>query len=290
MAMHYARMTGIGDEGGAGIAEQIAINSELGWGTIELRNVDGKNICEMDDESFDAIRAAMDKAGLRASGFGSAIANWARPIGTPFERDMGDLRRAVPRMRALGTSFIRIMSYPNDGRDEALWKKEVFRRMKELVTVADGEGIVLLHENCDGWASATPERLAELLSYFNSPALRIVFDTGNPIGHGGSLEDTWAFYKAALPYIVHFHIKDCKRLMDGRLEHVMPGDGDCDVVAIMRDLLGTGYTGLFSIEPHIAVQVHLGGTPVEGMDPGSIYREYGRRANRIWDSIMAAEA
>jgi sugar phosphate isomerase/epimerase len=288
--MHYTRMTGIADEGGASIAEQIANHVELGWDTIELRNVDGKNICEMDDGSFDAIRAAMEKAGLQASGFGSAIANWARPIGTPFERDLEDLRRAVPRMRALGTRFIRIMSYPNDGRDEVLWKKEVFRRIKELVTVADGEGIVLLHENCDGWASAKPERLAELLSFFDSPALRIVFDTGNPIGHGGSVEDTWAFYRSALPYISHFHIKDCKRLTDGKLEHVMPGDGDCDVVAIMRDLLGTGYAGLFSIEPHIAVQVHLGGRAVQGVDLGDVYREYGRRAKRIWDSLMTTEA
>ena len=285
MIAHRVRLTGIGDEGGASISEQMSNHRELGWDTIELRNVDGKNICEMDNRDFDAVCAAMVEAGFHAAGFGSSIANWARPIGTPFARDLEDLRRAIPRMRVLGTSFIRIMSYPNDGRDESLWKVEVFRRMKELVAIAEGEGIVLLHENCDGWASKTPEQLSELLSHFDSKALRVVFDTGNPIGHGGTVEETWAFYRAALPYIAHFHIKDCRRLQNGGAEHVMPGDGDCDVVAIMQDLVGTGYTGMFSIEPHIAVQLHLGGASIAGKDMGGIYREYGRRANRIWTEI-----
>ena len=177
------------------------------------------------------------------------------------------------------------MSYPNDGREETLWKVEVFRRMKELVRIAEGECIVLLHENCDGWASMTPGHLAVLMTAFDSPALRIVFDTGNPIKSGLTVDDTWAFYRAALPCIVHFHIKDCRRLPDGKIEHVMPGDGDSDVFAIMKDFLGTGYTGMFSIEPHMAVQLNMGGAPIEGVGVGDIYREYGRRANRMWEEL-----
>lgn len=282
------RLSGIGDEGGAGIAEQISNHRVLGWDTIELRSVDGKNICEMDDKAFAAVYAAMDEAGFRAAGFGSAIANWARPISSPFSRDVDDLKRSVPRMRQLGTSFIRIMSYPNDGRDEALWKAEVFRRIKELVAVAEGEGVVLLLENCDGWASKTPRQLAELLSYFDSASLRVVFDPGNPIRYGASVEETWAFYRAALPYIVHFHIKDCRRLQDGSVLHVMPGEGDCDLAGFMRDLIKTGYKGMFSIEPHLEIHASKDGLALGGQDAGAKYLEYGRRAERMWAEIAAS--
>ncbi|HWR11206.1 MAG TPA: sugar phosphate isomerase/epimerase family protein [Rectinemataceae bacterium] len=287
MVERQGRLTGIGDEGGASIEEQISNHKALGWDTIELRSIEGKNICEMDDKAFDAVYARIEEAKIRTIGFGSSIANWARPINTPFSRDLDDLRCAIPRMRRLGTSFIRIMSYPNDGRDEELWKVEVFRRMSELVAIANGEGIVLVLENCDGWASESPRQLSELLSHFNTKSLQVVFDPGNPIGHGATVEDTWAFYRAALPYIVHFHIKDCRRLPDGSIQHVMPGDGDCDVVKIMRDLVKTGYSGMFSIEPHLSVSAHLGSISFKGNNLKENYLEYGLRAKQILHEIGA---
>ncbi len=285
MSLDYGRISGIGDEGSPDIRGQIENHRTLGWNTIELRNVDGQNVCEMKDAEFDAVYGEMNTAGFTAAGFGSAIANWARPITTPFEQDVEDLRRAAPRMRRLKTDYIRIMSYPNDNLSEKEWRHEVFRRIRELTRIAEGEGIVLLHENCDGWASKNPENLETLIREIDSPALRIVFDVGNPVGYGGDSEATWRFYKTAKPYIAHFHIKDCKPVEKGEIVHTLPGDGACEVEAVMRDLFESGYEGRFSIEPHIATQVHLGGAAAEGMDQRGIYLEYGERANAIWDRI-----
>jgi hypothetical protein len=46
-------------------------------------------------------------------------------------------------MRRLGTRFIRIMSWPNDGLAEGAWRSEVLARLMELARIAAGEGIVL---------------------------------------------------------------------------------------------------------------------------------------------------
>ncbi|MHB0896016.1 MAG: sugar phosphate isomerase/epimerase family protein [Spirochaetales bacterium] len=277
-------MTGIADESDSDIEAQLANHRNLGWKDIEIRNVGGKNICEMSDADFDQVRAAVVETGFSVVSFGSAIANWARPITTPFPKDIDDLRRAAPRMRKLGTSYLRIMSYPNDRLTEAEWKAETFRRMNELVTIAEGEGIVLVHENCDGWASASPENLGELLSKIDSPALRVVFDTGNPVSHGGDIELTTRFFEVALPYIVHFHIKDCVRSSSG-IVHTYPGEGECGVENFARELISRGYEGLFSIEPHMASQIHLGGAAVPGLDQRGIYLEYGRKA---WELVLRA--
>jgi len=277
-------MTGIADESDAGIAAQLANHRSLGWKNIEIRNVGRKNICEMSDADFDQAWAAVAETGFGVVSLGSAIANWARPITTPFSKDVDDMRRAAPRMRKLGARFLRIMSYPNDGLTEAEWKAETFRRIKELVRMAEGEGIVLVHENCDGWASASPENLDELLSTIDSPALRAVFDTGNPVSHGGDLELTARFFRAALPYIVHFHIKDCTRTTSG-ITHTYPGDGECGVEGFVRELISRGYAGLFSIEPHMGSQIHLGGAAIPGLDQRGIYLEYGRRA---WELVLRA--
>ncbi|MDR3173312.1 MAG: sugar phosphate isomerase/epimerase [Treponema sp.] len=287
MGNEYARMTGIADEGGESIERQVENHKALGWETIELRNVEKTNICEMDDRRFDKVRGAMEKAGMRAAGFSSAIANWARPITGEFSRDREDLIRAIPRMRLLNTKFIRIMSYPNDGLEEKAWKDEAFSRITELTRIAGGEGIVLLLENCDGWASTSPRALKEMLSHINSPALQAVFDTGNPVSHGGDSQSVWDFYHAALPWLVHFHIKDCEAQKDGeKAVHTYPGKGDCCVPEIMKDLIGRGYGGMFSIEPHILAQVHLAGDSPENTDPQKMYLEYGKQANRLLDAAM----
>jgi sugar phosphate isomerase/epimerase len=283
----YARMTGIADEGGEGIDRQIENHQALGWETIELRNVEKVNICEMDDHQFNKVRDAMEKAGMKAAGFGSAIANWARPITGEFSRDREDLIRAIPRMRQLNTQFIRIMSYPNDGLEEKTWKEETFSRITELTRIAEGEGIVLLLENCDGWASTSPDAFKEMLSRITSPALQVVFDTGNPVSHGGDSRSVWDFYHAALPRLVHFHIKDCRVQKNGeQTVHTYPGQGDCSVPEIIKDLIGRGYTGMFSIEPHILAQVHLNSDSPEETDPQKMYLEYGRQANRLLDAAL----
>jgi sugar phosphate isomerase/epimerase len=279
------RMSGFAEEARPEIDVQISVHAEAGWDSIELRTVNGKNVCEVDDATFDGIYRRMMDAGMRASCFGSPIANWARPITTPFEKDVEDLKRAIPRMRLLQTNMIRVMSYPNAQWPDEDWRREVFRRFTELVKIAEGEAVVMVLENCDGWASESPQNFKTMLETFNSSALRVVYDTGNTVSHKGTKEQTWEFYKAALPYIVHFHIKDCK-LVDGLPVHTYPGEGDSDVLAIMKDLHSRNYTGMYSIEPHIHTQVHLKESTTPAQKQLEMYRTYTRMANTLFDQLL----
>ena len=279
------RMTGFADEASPRLEAQIAVTREAGWNSIELRSIDGKNICTLDDAAFAVVEKTMLEAGMRASCFASAIANWARPITTDLAIDLADLKRAIPRMSALDTSLIRIMSYPNAQWEEKDWRNEVIRRIGILTRIAEDEGITLLLENCDGWASESPDNLGYLLETIDSSALRVVFDSGNTISHGGSKELNWAFYRAALPYIQHFHIKDC-RWEAGKAVHTYPGEGNADVLALMRDLNGRGYQGMFSIEPHIHSQIHTDTSGDSEVVQVEMFRTYAQIANSIFDQLQ----
>ncbi len=144
---------------------------------------------------------------------------------------------------------------------------------------------MLLHENCNGWGAQSPAHLEELMAHLNSPAFRMVFDSGNAIAHGGTKEDNWGFYRAALPYLDHFHIKDCLLNEGG---YTMPGQGDCDVEALMTDLLKQGYKGMFSIEPHVAMVIHLGEAGDTNKDLAAEYQRYGEMANSLAKRAEAA--
>ena len=276
--------SGISDEAGQDIAAQIRAHRELGWTWLELRVVDGVNITQLTDADFDAVYGAVTEAGMGVSCFSSAIANWARPITGDFAVDEADLARAMPRMHRFGTPFIRVMSYPNDTDnpvDEAAWRKESIRRMQQLARMAEDGGVTLVHENCSGWGGLSAENSNILLREVDSPALKVVYDTGNPVTYG---QDAWDYYQTVLQDIVYVHIKDAVKI-DGEDHYCMCGDGDGRVREVVADLLGRGYDGGFSIEPHLAAVIHTGQKADSADALYQSYTAYGRRLMEIVASI-----
>ena len=279
--------SGISDESGQPIQTQIQAHAELGWKHLELRAVDNVNLTQLSDAAFDAVYAAVTEAGMKVSCFSSAIANWARPVTGDFAVDVEDLKRAVPRMHRFGTPFIRVMSYPNDPKepvDEREWRREAIRRTKELSRIAEDGGITLVHENCSGWGGLSAENSNILLGEVDSPALKVVFDTGNPVTYG---QDSWEYYQTVRKDIVYVHIKDARKV-DGQDIYTYCGEGDGRVRDIVADLLKTGYDGGFSIEPHLAAVIHTGQTADNAGQLYESYTEYGRRLMKLVEEVRSA--
>lgn len=276
--------SGISDEAGQSIDTQIQAHRELGWGYLELRLVDGVNITALPDDTFDVVYRKVEEAGMKVSCFASAIANWARPITCDPSIDVEDLKRAIPRMQRFHTSYIRVMSYPNDPKNpisDADWRDEAIRRMKALAEIAEGGGVILLHENCSGWGGQSAENSNILLEAVDSPALRVVFDTGNPVTYG---QDAWEYYQTVYPHIEYVHIKDAKKV-NGEDVYTFCGEGDGRVRDILRDLLGKGYAGGVSIEPHLAAVIHTGQKAESTQQLYNSYTEYGRRLMQIVEEV-----
>ena len=280
--------SGISDEAGPSLDAQIQAHKDLGWTHLEIRGVDGVNIGEMDDDQFERVVEGVQAAAMRISCFASAIANWARPISCDPQRDYDDLKRSASRMHRMGTPFIRIMSYPNAKEDplpEAQWRKEAVRRVKEMARIAEDVGITLVHENCSGWGGVSFENNQILLGEVDSPALKVVFDTGNPVTYG---QNAWEYYQAVREAIVYVHIKDAKRNADGSNTYTFCGEGEGCVREIAADLLKTGYDGGFSIEPHLGAVVHTGEIKSDAESRYATYVEYGRRLMKIAEEAKAA--
>ncbi|MDA3958365.1 TIM barrel protein [Oceanispirochaeta sp.] len=249
--------TGISDEGAPGLKEQINLHRQLGWNSLELRSIDGKNICEMPDRDFDEAFEIISEEGFSVAGFGSSIANWSRPVTGDFNIDKQDLMRAAPRMHKLKTPFLRIMSYTQGEASDQEWAEKAISRVLELTRMAEGEGITLIHENCDGWASSKPENMARMLDAIPSKALKIVFDMGNPRSHGHPEEAVFDFLKVCKERIVHIHIKDCYLNEKNEDIHCFPGEGECHVYDIVETMVKEqNFRGYISIEPHMVFQFH----------------------------------
>ncbi|WP_177154279.1 sugar phosphate isomerase/epimerase family protein [Actinosynnema pretiosum] len=241
-------LAGITDRAASDLPGQLAALAELGWSAIELRAVGGVAVADLGDEAFAGVVAALGEAGVRAVCLDSRIGDRTRPVTGPFEQDLAELEVLLRRCAELGTRYVRIASYPNDGLAEPLWRARVLSRVRELAVRAEVAGVVLLHENCSGWAGTSAERALELLSEVGSPALGLLFDTGNPVVHG---YDGLAALELLAPHVEHVHVKD---VVGGRF--VEPGTGDARVAECVELLRARGYRGAWSLEPHVAARPH----------------------------------
>jgi len=297
--MYY---TGFADEAAHSLTGQIAATLELGWTRIESRKIDGINIHDLSDAAFENVVRQLQEAGVTINCFGSAIANWGKSIESPDGPSLAEAARAIPRMQRLGTTFIRIMSYavlPGRG-PEAQLAEERFRRLRDLVALFRDAGLQVLHENCNNYGGMGWQYTLRMLD--NVPGLRLVFDTGNPVqdddfakpknaaGHYPK-QSSWEFYQQVKSHIAYVHIKDARfDPASGSTTHTFPGEGAGEVRRIVADLLGSGYDGGFSIEPHLAVVHHDPSITAPEAIMRANYVEYGRRFMAMVGEVQAERA
>ena len=275
--------TGISDEAGKAIETQIKAHQQLGWNHLELRAIGDGNLASLSEAEYRNVYEKLQGAKMTVSCFSSGIANWAKKITTDFQLDVTELTNSIPRMHELNTKFVRIMSYPNDGWAEKKWFDEVIRRLKELSKIAADNGLILVHENCSGYGGISADHTLRLLEAVDSPALKLVYDTGNAPAES---QDSWDYYQKVKEHIVYIHIKDATmKTATGDTEFTFPGEGDGYVRKIVADALNSGYDGGFSIEPHLAAIVHLAQESKNADSQYNTYVEYGERFKKLMAEI-----
>lgn len=265
--------SGIGDEAGSSVDLQIKATKQLGWNYIELRAIDGENINYISEAKFDEVVEKLKQSSIRVNCIASSIANWNKDPrkDEDFEKSFDELKRAIPRMQRLGTNMIRGMSFAllEDSYNDEDLEKLIFKKLKILVEICQDAGIFYLHENCMNHFSQSYEHMKRLIDRINSPAFKILFDTGNPPITDNRMgqnpfrkQDSWEVYCYLKECIYHVHIKDCKFIRERddvfpEAKYTLPGEGDGNVRRIVKDLLRRGYNGYFSIEPHLVDVFHV---------------------------------
>ena len=281
------KFTGFADEAERTLDGQISTLREVGWNAIELRLIDGKNICDLSNTEWKQTWERLQSESISIAGFGGQIANWARPITSDFQVDLDELRRVAPRMREAGTKFLRIMSYPNpepNALSREDWKAETVRRLKELARIAGDEGVILGHENCNGYGE-TASGYLELVEAVDHPALQLIFDTGNNSLHDNDTEVTWNYYQRCRDQIAHVHIKCAKPGENGGDYVSCHVDEDPVQKRILEDLSATSYDGWLSIEPHIKAAIHAGQDIDESGEGRRVWVDFAQRLERMVATI-----
>ena len=241
----YDKISGFSDEIDAAVDTQFGVLNKLHISYFEPRGIDGKNISELSPNEVMKLKEKMNDYGIKASSIGSPIGKIK--LEEPFEDHFELFKKVVETARMLNVRYIRIFSFFHDGNE--VWTREeraeVLARLRKMIDYAREKDVVLLHENEKDVYGDTIERCADLMKELYCDHFKAVFDPANFVQCG---QDTKHAYEVLKDYIGYMHVKDAC-FTDGRV--VPAGEGDGNVEYVLKQLLGHGYQGYISLEPHL---------------------------------------
>ncbi len=245
-------LSAFGDEIDADLATQLDVLASEGIRHLELRGAWGRNVLDLDAGQLARAGALLRERGFGVSAIGSPIGKSSLDQPPAFEIER--LERAIVAAEALGTRLIRVFSfYVAPGQAEGQ-REEVLARMRLLVERAERAGVTLVHENEKDIYGDTAVRCRDLLEQIDTPALRMAFDPANFVQVGvRPMAEGWPLLA---DYTTHIHIKDAV-FADGGVRPA--GEGDGEVPALLTALVGRGYRGFLTLEPHLQVAGPSGG-------------------------------
>jgi Sugar phosphate isomerases/epimerases len=234
------------DEIDAELEKQMDLLEQLGIWYIEIRGVNGKNIVQHSLKEVELIKKRLDERGFKISAVGSPIGKIK--ITDEFSPHIELFKHTIEIAKILGTKYIRMFSFyiPSNENPE-LYKNEVICRWREFINMAEGSGLVLLHENEKGIYADIPERCIELVNALNCDYFKLIFDPANFVQCG--VETYPHAYNLLERHIEYIHIKDAVSAD----HHVVPaGFGDGRIKEIIISLFEKDFNGFLSLEPHLA--------------------------------------
>jgi sugar phosphate isomerase/epimerase len=256
-------LSAFADEIAVDLEEQVEVLCAHRVGHVELRSAWGINVVDLDADGLARAARVLGDAGVAVSAVGSPVGK--APIEGDFDDELVRLRAALAAADALETRLIRVFSFFIPEGRYAEHRDEVLRRMAAMATEAQTNGFVLAHENESYIYGDTAERCRDLLDSVGSPALTLAFDPANFVQVGvRPFSEAWPLLAA---HVGHFHVKDAvtvdrgdappypapppEGLLMGSVR--LPGQGEGELPELLAALAGNGYSGLLTIEPHLAL-------------------------------------
>ncbi len=238
-------LSGFADEISPELDVQLRVLESLGIRYLELRGVWGKGVLALSDDETRTIKTELDARGMGVSAIGSPIGKIR--IDDPFPPHLDDFRRALELAEFFESKYIRLFSFFVPEGEADKYRSAVMDRMAELLEVAKGHPVTLLHENERHIYGDVPSRCRDLHETLNSPQLRMTFDPANFVMLG--VRPFTDAYPLVESYIDYLHIKDGNMAT----RTVVPaGEGDGQVREVLAALKARGFEGFASLEPHLA--------------------------------------
>jgi sugar phosphate isomerase/epimerase len=256
----------ISDEVTADLEPALLWAKEFGLEWVELRQVWGKNVTEMEPDNVKKAQDLLAKHSMKISvidtpyfkivlpGSGDPSRREGKNDPVTYDQQKPLLERAVARARDFGTDRIRIFSFWRCPDPKAVFDR-IARELQNTATIAEKEHVRLVLENEYACNVATGVESIEMLNVVKSPAFGLNWDSGNAYAAGEHSPYPDGYEILDKSRIWHCHLKDA-HLENGRSVWRPIGSGAIDFVGQFKALLADGYHETLSLETHYSNAAH----------------------------------
>ncbi|MBD3353466.1 MAG: TIM barrel protein, partial [Candidatus Lokiarchaeota archaeon] len=188
--MANCKITTIPNEFSQAFESVIEMLADIDVHYVELASMWGKNILDLNEEEENKVEKILNEYGTKASAIQTQImkchprnSSHAEPnskkMHADLEFNLSRIDRAIELAERFNTKNIVTYSYfDRDGITEENWKL-LLQDYEGLVDKCKDAGKTMVLENEHDTYVALVDDIQRIMSHFNSPHLRWLFDTGN---------------------------------------------------------------------------------------------------------------
>lgn len=235
------------------ISQDFKVSANLakkhGLDGVEIRSVWEKGPHELSSSEIREIKSILDGMDLKVCAISSPF--FKCPIDNPSEikEHIEILKKSINLAQRLGTNIVRGFTFWNTGIFES-----VFDRIIELfdlpLKIIESEKITLALESEENVFASTALKTRKIIEGLNSQYVRGLWDPGNDIFTSDGEVPYPDGYDIIKPFMVHMHLKDVKKMPDGKTIAVPVGKGDVDWTGQFKALIRDDYEGYVVLETH----------------------------------------
>jgi L-ribulose-5-phosphate 3-epimerase len=216
-------------------AERFKMARDVGFEVVQAPTMS-------DEHKAEEVKRAADNANIRIDSVMN-MDHWKYPLSSSdpavVEKSLAGMRTSLQNAKLWGSDVVLLVPAVVNAQTSY---REAWRRSQEqirkLIPLAEESKIVIAIEEVWNKFLLSPLEMERYIREFESPWIKVWFDTGNVLLYG--YPQDWI--RALGKRIVKLHIKDFKRKEDG-YAWVNLGDGDTDWPEVRKALTETGYTG-----------------------------------------------
>jgi len=130
------------DEISVDLIEAIEIAKSWGLQYIELHNVWGKNICDVDSATLSKIISIVKKSGMIVTNIDSLTLRCSLSNDDEYSQHIDHLLKSIEIAPLFNTNVVRLFSFWKEENVDEKWD-QIFEKMELPIKIAEREGIYL---------------------------------------------------------------------------------------------------------------------------------------------------
>lgn len=239
----------ITDEISQDLKTAVELSTRYKLDGIEIRSIWEKGPHELDSNDVKNIKSILSDTDMVVCGISSPFYKCDIDNEAEIKANMEILKKCIDLAHNLDTKFVRGFTFWAKGSFEENLNK-IVSRFEEPLKLLEKEDITLVLEFDPSVYATNAKKLVKVIEAVNSPYVKGLWDPGNDIYEPDGEKPYPDGYEIIKPHMVHMHLKDAKKLPDGKVIGTPIGEGEVDYKGHFRELIQSGYDGFVVLETH----------------------------------------